>query len=126
MTLEILSDNTPQLNPIELARHVLDELSSRGATDSVLLDVRGLTTIADYFVVSTVSNTRQMRALLDLLDRELPVVAGRHPRIEGESPDLWVLADFGDVVIHILSEEGRMYFRLEEFWAEAPIVLRVQ
>ena len=126
MTLEILSDNTQQLNPIELARHVLDELSSRGATDSVLLDVRGLTTIADYFVVSTVSNTRQMRALLDLLDRELPVVAGRHPRIEGESTDLWVLADFGDVVIHILSEEGRMYFRLEEFWAEAPIVLRVQ
>ena len=126
MTLEILSDNTPQLSPIELARHVLDELSSRGATDSVLLDVRGLTTITDYFVVSTVSNTRQMRALLDLLDRELPVVAGRHPRIEGEPTDLWVLADFGDVVIHILSEEGRMYFRLEEFWAEAPIVLRVQ
>ena len=94
MTLEILSDNTPQLNPIELARHVLDELSSRGATDSVLLDVRGLTTIAVYFVFSTVSNTRQMRALLDPLDRELPVEAGRHPRIEGEAPDLCVFADF--------------------------------
>ncbi len=126
MTSEVVNDNTPQLSPIELARHVLDEVSSRGATDSVLLDVRGLTTIADYFVVSTVSNTRQMRALRDLLDRELQVVAGRHPRIEGEPTDLWVLADFGDVVIHILSEEGRMYFRLEEFWAEAPIVLRVQ
>lgn len=126
MTSEVVSDNTPYLSPIELARHVLDEVSSRGATDSVLLDVRGLTTIADYFVVSTVSSTRQMRALRDVLDRELPVVGGRHPRIEGAPTDLWVLADFGDVVVHILSEEGRMYFRLEEFWADAPIVLRVQ
>lgn len=126
MISTVLSSKTPYLTPIELARYIVDEVAARGATDSVLLDVRGLTTIADYFVVSSVSSTRQMRALRDLLDREMTVVAGRHSRIEGEPTDRWVLADFGDVVIHILSEEGRMYFRLEEFWAEAPIVLRVQ
>ena len=114
------------LSPIELARHVVDAVAARGAADTLLLDIRGLSVLADYFVISTVSSTPQMRAVRDLLDRELKAVAGRRPLIEGEAADAWVLADFGDVVVHVFSEDGRSYYQLEEFWTEAPVVLRVQ
>ena len=114
------------LSPIELARHIVDAVAARGAADTLLLDIRGLSVLADYFVVTTVSSTPQMRAVRDLLDRELKGVAGRRPMLEGEAADAWVLADFGDVVVHVFSEEGRTYYQLEEFWTEAPVVLRVQ
>ena len=114
------------LSPIELARHVVDAVAARGAADTLLLDIRGLSVLADYFVITTVSSTPQMRAVRDLLDRELKAVAGRRPLIEGEPADAWVLADFGDVVVHVFSEDGRSYYQLEEFWIEAPVVLRVQ
>lgn len=114
------------LSPIELARHIVDAVAARGAADTLLLDIRGLSVLADYFVVTTVSSTPQMRAVRDALDRELKAVAGRRPLIEGEAADAWVLADFGDVVVHVFSEDGRAYYQLEEFWTEAPVVLRVQ
>ncbi|MYD95229.1 MAG: ribosome silencing factor [Chloroflexi bacterium] len=114
------------LSPIELARHIVDAVAARGAADTLLLDIRGLSVLADYFVVTTVSSTPQMRAVRDLLDRDLKGVAGRRPMLEGEAADAWVLADFGDVVVHVFSEEGRTYYQLEEFWTEAPVVLRIQ
>mgnify|MGYP001158305970 FL=1 len=91
-----------------------------------MLDIRGLTVIADYFVLTTVSSSTQMRAVRDSLDREVAQFVGRNPRIEGERTDAWVLADFGDVVVHVFSEEGRSHFRIEEFWNEAPVVLHIQ
>ena len=91
-----------------------------------MLDIRGLTVIADYFVLTTVSSTTQMRAVVDVLDREVAKLVEQNPRIEGEGTDAWVLADFGDVVVHVFSEEGRSHFRIEEFWNEAPVVLHIQ
>jgi len=114
------------LSPNQLARHIVDAVAARGAADTLLLDIRGLSVLADYFVITTVSSTPQMRAVRDLLDRELKGVAGRRPKIEGEAADAWVLADFGDVVVHVFSEGGRAYYQLEDFWTEAPVVLRVQ
>jgi ribosome-associated protein len=114
------------LKAIELARHIVDEVTTRGTSDTILLDIRGLTVIADYFVVTSVSSSPQMRAVRDALDHEVAKFVGRNPKIEGERSDAWVLADFGDVVVHLFSEEGRSHFRIEEFWDEAPIVLHVQ
>jgi ribosome-associated protein len=114
------------LTPIDLARHIVDAVGARGAVDTLLLDIRGLSVLADYFVITTVSSTPQMRAVRDLLDRELKGIVGRRPLIEGEPADAWVLADFGDVVVHVFSEGGRAYYQLEDFWTEAPVVLRVQ
>lgn len=114
------------LKPIELARHIVNEVTTRGTSDTILLDIRGLTVIADYFVITSVSSSPQMRAVRDALHREVAKFVGRNPTIEGGRTDAWVLADFGDVVVHVFSEEGRAHFRIEEFWDEAPIVLHVQ
>ncbi len=113
-------------NPLEFARQLVDELAARGASDLLLLDLRGLTVIADCFVIGTVHSSPQMRAIRQVMDGELTSKAEIHPRFEGDYGDGWLLADFGTVVVHVFSEQGRAYYRLEELWADAPAVLRVQ
>lgn len=101
-------------------------LAERGATDVTLLDLRGLTVIADYFILCSAGSTVQMRAIRDALDREptAPLVAP--PKFEGEVTDGWLLVDFGGVVVHVFSEEARAYYQLDELWSEAPVVTRLQ
>jgi len=114
------------LSPLELARRTIDLIAARGAANVVLLDLRGLTVIADYFVISSAQSTPQMRAIRDTLDRELTAETGVCPRFEGEFSDGWMLADLGAVIVHVFSDEGRAHYRLEHLWADAPIVLHVQ
>jgi len=105
---------------------VLDVLAEGGAVDVVLLDLRGLTTIADYFVVCTVGSTVQMRAIRDALDREPGLSPSVPPAFEGDTTDRWVLADFGGVVVHVFAEDARAYYRLDELWSDAPVIVRLQ
>lgn len=114
------------LIPLEFARRVVDELTARGASNVALLDLRGLTVIADHFVICSVGTGVQMRAVRNAMDRELTKVAGVHPKFEGDFADGWLLVDFGDVVVHVFSEDARAYYRLEQLWSEAPVVLHVQ
>ncbi len=96
------------------------------AHDILMLDLRGLTPIADYFVVCTAENERQLRTLVNTLDEELVKAGARHPRIEGSPEGGWVLLDFSDVVIHIFSPEQREFYRLERLWKQAQPVVVVQ
>ena len=114
------------LTPLKFARQVVDELTARGASNVALLDLRGLTVIADHFVICSVGTRVQMRAVRNALDRELTKDAGAHPKFEGDFADGWLLVDFGDVVVHVFSEDARAYYRLEQLWSEAPVVLHVQ
>lgn len=114
------------LTPLKFARQVVDELTARGASNVALLDIRGLTVIADHFVICSVETRVQMRAVRNALDRELTKDAGVHPKFEGDFADGWLLVDFGDVVVHVFSEDARAYYRLEQLWSEAPVVLHVQ
>ena len=114
------------LNPLERARRVVELWAERGAADVALLDLRGLTIIADYFVVCTAGSTVQMRAIRDALDREPVPPSASHPKFEGEVTDGWLLADFGGVVVHVFAPEARSYYRLDELWSDAPVVARLQ
>lgn len=105
---------------------MVDVLAEGGAADVVLLDLRGLTTIADYFVVCTVGSAVQMRAIRDTLDREPGLSASVPPAFEGDTTDRWVLADFGGVVVHVFAEDARGYYGLDELWSDAPVVVRLQ
>ena len=105
---------------------MLDVLAEGGAVDVVLLDLRGLTTIADYFVVCTVGSTVQMRAIRDALDREPGLSPSVPPAFEGDTTGRWVLADFGGVVVHVFAEDARAYYRLDELWSDAPVIVRLQ
>lgn len=96
------------------------------AHDIVMLDLRGLTTIADYFVVCTAESERQVRAVVNAIDEELVKAGVRNPRIEGSAETGWVLMDFSDVIVHVFAPEQREFYRIERLWKQAQPVVVVQ
>lgn len=90
--------------------------------------MREQTSIADYFVVATVDTERQARAIEDDLLQSLRVEQNIRPlNIEGADnrSSGWVLLDYGDVIVHLLTEEARQYYNLEELWNKASVVVKV-
>jgi len=89
------------------------------AVDPVILDLTGLTVIADYFVICSGENTPQVKAITDFIEEALAGKGVKPSRIEGLSHRHWVLIDYGDVIIHIFIKETREYYSLEKLWMDA-------
>lgn len=96
------------------------------AHDIVLLDIRSVSTIADYFIICSGDNERQLRTIVEYIDEVVHREFRRNPRIEGEESTGWIVLDYGDVVIHVFSPDQRDYYRLEQLWSKAPPVVVVQ
>jgi ribosome-associated protein len=92
------------------------------AESPVILDVRGLSGVADYFVVLSADSDRQAAAVADTVDDRLTAMGAQRLGAEGKSGGGWVLLDFGDVVIHVMSPDARGFYDLEGLWADAPRV----
>ena len=93
--------------------------------DIVILDMRELTSIFDYFVLATGSSRRQLHAISEEIDRTLVQTLGDHRLgIEGYVEGRWILLDYGDVVVHLFDEEARDYYALEQLWCGASEVQR--
>ncbi|MFN8496161.1 MAG: ribosome silencing factor [Caldilineaceae bacterium] len=111
-----------------LARQIIDIVEDKQASDIVLLDVKPLTSIADYFIIATIDNERQAKAIEDELLQKLRIEQNIRPLsmqgVEGRSGG-WVLLDYGDVIVHLFTEEMRQHYNLEELWNKANVVLKV-
>ena len=106
----------------------MDIVEEKQASDIVLLDIHEQTSIADYFVIATVDNERQAKAIEDDLLQKLRVEQNIRPLgIEGveNRGGGWTLVDYGDVIVHLFTEESRNYYRLEELWNKAHVVVKV-
>lgn len=90
--------------------------------NTVVLDLTAVTPIFDYFVVTTGSSPRQMRALADEVDRVLRQEGSARLGVEGYESSTWLLQDYGDVVLHVFAPESRGIYDLEHLWADAPRV----
>jgi ribosome-associated protein len=89
------------------------------AGNVVVLDVRKLTYISDYFIVCSTSNERQARAITDELRGSMREKGLRELGVEGVNDARWILQDFGDLVIHIFHESQREFYDIEGLWADA-------
>lgn len=114
------------LESLDMARAIVDILEDKKAEDIVLMDIQELTTIADYFVICSGTSNRMLDALAGAVRDQMREKHQIRGRIEGLPQNGWVLADYGDVVVHIFSEDQRAYYRLEELWAGGKMLLRVQ
>jgi ribosome-associated protein len=90
------------------------------AEDVLVLDVRGLTSYADYFVLMTADSERQATAVADHVDEQMKAMGSTRVGSEGYETGRWILIDYGDVVAHVLSREARGFYDLEGLWADAP------
>ena len=113
-------------SPLDLARRIVELAEDKKAADIVLLDLSGLTTLADYFVICSGGSERQLGAIADGIVETLRDEKVRPIGREGVAASHWVLLDYGSVIIHIFTPPERDVYQLERHWAEAKTILRVQ
>jgi ribosome-associated protein len=101
-------------------------LEERQGSDILLLDVRRITILADYFVLCSANSERQLKALAGDLSKQLKGKVGRPIKAEGDPASGWVLIDYGDVVLHLFLPQVRAFYALEELWRDAQTVIRIQ
>jgi ribosome-associated protein len=108
-----------------LAREIVDLVAGKLAEDVLLLDVRPISSVTDYFVICSAGSERQVKAIHDDVLTELRETGLRALHSEGAPESGWVLMDYGAVVVHIFSPTMRRYYDLEELWREAKTVVRM-
>ena len=92
------------------------------ARDVLVLDMRGITPLYDFFVLATGTSRRQIHTLAEEIDAALRAEGDRRLTIEGYEASRWVVQDYGDVVVHVFDPDTRDYYGIEELWADAPRV----
>jgi len=117
---------TPTLSALDSARLMVDAATDKKAQDVVLLDVRHISSLADYFVICTAAVERQLRAVAEGIEEALDAVNVPPYKREGTPADGWVLLDYSDVIVHIFTPDQREFYRLEALYEQAHVVVRVQ
>jgi len=121
-TTRSVADVKPNPNPVPPWVTAARAAESKKATDIRILDLREVTSFADFFVVCTGSNQRQIQAITEEIGEQL-AQRGEHPvSVEGFKNADWVLADYGDYLIHVFSPKARAYYDLERLWKHAKEV----
>jgi len=92
------------------------------ALDLVILDVQGLSSVTDYFLVCSGRSTTHLRSIADAIRDEMKAAEVRPLHAEGTPESGWMLLDYGDVLVHVFLEETRVYYALERLWGDAPSV----
>ena len=90
--------------------------------DTTVLEVGAVMGITDFFVITSGSNTRQVRTIAEEIEKRLKVLGVGQPRVEGRSDLTWVLIDYGDLVIHVFLEETRRFYDIERLYRDVPVI----
>lgn len=102
----------------EMVKIAAKALADKKAEDVRIIDIREISTIADFFVIADGSNANQLAAMRDAVDEEL-YKAGYHTRqVEGNQNSTWILMDYNDIIVHIFSREDRLFYDLERMWTD--------
>jgi ribosome-associated protein len=101
-------------------------IEEKKGEDIVLMDIRELAPFADFFIICSGTSSRMLDALADAAVEHVKKRYDLRARIEGNPGEGWVLADFGDVILHLFSPDRREYYRLEELWSRGKVLLHLQ
>ncbi|PSO46241.1 MAG: ribosome silencing factor [Actinobacteria bacterium QS_8_72_14] len=104
----------------ELARRTAGAAAEKKASEIRLLEVGELLAIADFFVLCSAANPRQMDVIAEEVEQAASAAGYPATRREGELDSGWVVRDFGEVVVHVFTEDQRRVYDLERLWREAP------
>lgn len=105
---------------------MVDALEEKKGENIVLLDLQEISSFTDYFILCNGSSERMLHALTDVVDNTARVDFKLKGRIEGIPESGWVIVDLGDIIVHLLSEEMRNFYKIEELWSGGKTLLRLQ
>ena len=100
----------------ERIRWALQAAAEKKAIDLTVLDLRGIASFTDFFVIATGTNKRQVQAISDEVVEQLKRRGTRSARVEGYQTAEWILIDYGDFVFHVFDEKARRFYDLERLW----------
>src|SRR5437588_2809928 len=103
----------------ERIRWALQAAAEKKAIDLTVLDLRGVVTFTDFFIIATGANKRQMQAITDEIVEQLKRRGTPAARVEGYKTAEWILIDYGDFIVHVFDEKARRFYDLEYLWREA-------
>ncbi|HVB27170.1 MAG TPA: ribosome silencing factor [Mycobacteriales bacterium] len=113
---------TASARSIELARAAAEAAADKLATDLEIIDVSDHLVITDCFVLAAAPNDRQVKAVVDAVEKLLLTLGAKPVRREGVRDGRWVLLDYIDIVVHVQHSEERAYYALERLWKDCPVV----
>lgn len=111
------------MEDLAIARACAEFADDKKAENIRILDLRGLSPVIDYFVLCSALSAPQLRAVRDNIEDEMKEKYGQRPLYkDGNYDSQWIIIDYGNVMVHILTPEKRDYYSLEELWGDAPEV----
>lgn len=109
------------MEPEALSELAASAAQDKKAEDIMLLDMRELTIMCDYFLICTARNTQHVKAVVEGIQERVEAAGRRVRHIEGMATARWVLMDYGDVIVHVFLPEERAFYDLERLWADARL-----
>lgn len=102
----------------EMARIAYNALADKKGEDIKIIDITGISVLADYFIIANGSSDSQVNALVDNVEEELHRAGYPLKQREGQASGSWVLLDFGDIIVHVFDRENRLFYDLERIWKD--------
>lgn len=102
----------------EMARIAWNALSDKKGEDIKIIDITGISVLADYFIIANGNSDSQVNALVDNVEEELHKAGYPLRQREGQASGSWVLLDFGDIIVHVFDKENRFFYDLERIWKD--------
>ena len=105
-------------NIFEAVKVAYKALEDKFAIDIKVLDIKKISSVADYFIIASGSNPNQVQALVDNVEEQMYKAGYDDPRVEGYNTASWVLLDYNDVIVHVFSQDDRLFYDLERIWRD--------
>ena len=113
-------------DPKELVKLAVKALEEKKAADVSVIDISGLSVVADYFIIASADNIRQTAALSDNVEEMLGKAGYECRQVEGKSSANWILLDYYDVIIHIFDKENRLFYDIERIWKDGKKIVDLE
>jgi ribosome-associated protein len=110
------------MQTLDIVKSAVAALKDKKGEEITVIDISGVSSIADYFIIANGNNQNQLTAMQDAVD-EAMVKAGLHAKqIEGNQNSTWILMDYQDIIVHLFSKEDRLFYDLERIWKDGKVI----
>ena len=107
---------------LSVVKKAVEALRDKKAEDVTVIDITGVSSVADYFIIANGTNTNQLAAMKDAVDEALYADGIHAKQIEGNANSTWIMMDYQDIIVHLFSREDRLFYDLERIWRDGKVI----